>query len=181
MVIFHAGGFQECSDYNDGGSENSVLDLMAREFAKKGFICVLAHYRTGRLTDDIDTDKIATQQTLAAYRAMQDVEGCLRSIIKRDAENGHTEVTEDGFLFKINTSQVFLGGLSAGSIAVLGSVYYRTQNLANKAFVNRGNSDLNIEEALGGFKNNDFYYGSDVEDYNIKLRGKTKCSKDVTN
>ena len=148
VIIFHAGGYRECSDYNDGGSENSVLGLMANEFAKKGFICVLAHYRTGRIKDS-DTSKVSTRQMLAAYRAMQDVEGCLRSIIKRDMEDGHTQVTEDGFLFKINTDQVFLGGLSAGSIAVLGSVYYRTQHLANRAFVSKNTSDLNIEEALG--------------------------------
>lgn len=163
IVLFHPGGFSECSEY-----DSSTIKELCKAFSQKGFIAITAQYRTGKVQDLTDLSKISVQQMLASYRTQQDVRGALRSIIKRDAVDGHSG------LFKINTDQVFIGGLSAGGIAAMGAAYYRTQNMVNQVFPNSANSPLNIEEALGPIKA-DYYYGEDIPAYNVTIRGLLIC------
>jgi hypothetical protein len=152
VILFHAGGFQECTHF-----ELPIMETFCEELSRKGFIAITAEYRRGRLKDnasvDSDTDYTSVQQQLASYRAQQDGRGAIRSIMKRDNVNGHDNK------FKINTEQVFVGGTSAGGIIAMGAAYYRTQSMVNKVFPKKGSSTYTIQDALGPIQA-DNYYGS---------------------
>lgn len=166
LVFFHAGGFQECADFEGG-----VLATMCKAFARKGFIAISVEYRAGRRKDGTNT---SAQQHIAPYRAIQDARGALRSIIKR---NTVAEGQHDG-LFIINPDQFFIGGMSAGAITALGATYYRNQSMINQAFPTSGAS-LTIEQALGNI-DVDNYYGDlpnppSIPNYRPTIRGVLNC------
>ena len=113
IIMFHGGSFDECSD-----RQNPGIVYICRELAKRGFIVFNVEYRRGVL---IDTRKpyagykykyVSAQQILAIYRASQDVRGAVRTIIYKQRTNGNDAA------YKIDTNKLFLGGISAGSLAV---------------------------------------------------------------
>lgn len=169
VAFFHAGGFQECADFEGG-----VLATMSKSFARKGFIAITVEYRAGRRKDDVDPSRTSAQQHIAPYRAIQDARGALRSIMKRNtvAEGQHNGS------FIINPDQFFIGGMSAGSITALGATYYRNQSMINQAFPTTSAS-LTIEQALGNI-DADYYYGDlpnppTIPNYRPTIRGVLNC------
>lgn len=84
------------------------------EFAKRGFVAVSINYRLGL---NCKTDSISEEK--AKYRAQQDVQAAFRFVV------------ENAQVLRVDTSWMFIGGGSAGSVAALGTVYV-SQNEWNK-------------------------------------------------
>ncbi len=123
IIIFHGGGFADCSGVNDGsGSEQTGDDVITicEEFARKGFVAIDAEYRRGVY---VDGTYVTAQQPLAIYRAQQDARGVIRCVIQRQKyQTAHTQTDE----YKVDINNIFLGGNSAGSVtAMLCAYYYR--------------------------------------------------------
>jgi len=71
IILFHAGGFIECTNFRQPG-----IMTICQELAKRGYVAYSVEYRTGRITDPSDNAKYTSvQQQLAAYRAIQDAKG----------------------------------------------------------------------------------------------------------
>jgi|GEM_PF-2806850 len=167
LLLFHPGGFQECIGYIPPG-----IKIVCQQLARRGFVCITADYRAGRVKDLSDPTKVSVQQQMAPYRAIQDGRGAIRTIFKRNDETGR-----GGHNFKINPNQFFIGGQSAGAVVASGIAYYRNQAMINEVFpIDTGS--LSIEDALGHI-NADYYYGEpgDLEDpdYTPRIRAVLNC------
>ena len=131
VLLFHGGGFSDCSDY--GGEKG--IKFYCKEFAKRGFVAFNIEYRRGRLKDTgiVIADGgsyLSSSNLLATYRAFQDGRGALRSIIARQTGQLKTP-------YRIDTENIFVGGASSGAFIALSMAYY--------------NSDM-IDELFGDVK-----------------------------
>lgn len=98
ILMVHGGGLISGSKAN--------YARVCREFAKRGFVAASINYRLGK---DCNTDTISDEK--AKYRAQQDINAALRYSV------------QNANLLRIDTSWMFIGGGSAGSVAALGVVY----------------------------------------------------------
>ncbi len=98
ILLIHGGGFKNGS--------KSGLSIHCEEFAKRGYVAASLQYRLGW-----DTTGTLLDQLPAVYRAQQDANAAMRFIIEY-ADN-----------YQIDTSWMFIGGQSAGSITALGTHY----------------------------------------------------------
>ena len=155
ILLFHAGGYSDCSTYK---YEDSLCYVLAR----KGFVVFLIEYRRGRIKD-AGTNYTSAQQLLALYRAFQDGRGAIRSIIKRQRNAGSS------LPYQIDTNKIFVAGQSAGGTIANSLAYYRNQAMINTAFpVAPG--DKSIEEVLGPI-DADYYNGTPDIEYQSKIIG----------
>lgn len=114
ILFIHGGAFLA------GSKEDVSITDFCKQFAKRGFVTASMNYRLGFVTDDqswmcnypnypcvfaADT----AEWYRAWYRGVQDAKGCLRYLLNRNA------------LYRIDTTNVFLGGESAGAIISLGA------------------------------------------------------------
>ncbi len=97
ILLIHGGGFQ-------GGDKSSLVDE-CKEFAKRGYVAATMNYRLG--FDESSPAEVVK----AVYRAQQDANAALRYFV----ENENT--------IRIDTSWMFIGGGSAGSITALFTSY----------------------------------------------------------
>lgn len=97
VVLFHGGGFQA------GAKEN--MSYESEEFAKRGFVAVTVDYRL----EDPSDDQLG--QILRIYRADQDAQAALRWL------------THNSDLYAIDTANIFVGGVSAGSVMSHNIIY----------------------------------------------------------
>lgn len=132
IIMFHGGGYDECSD-----KENPGIVYVCRELAKRGFVVFNVEYRRGVLVDSRRplevSDKfryLSAQQILAIYTACQDVRGAIRSIIYRQRTNNN------GANFKIDENNLFTGGISAGSMAAMNAAYAERQGQVDSGWSN---------------------------------------------
>lgn len=95
IIIIHGGGFTN-------GNKTDWYDECA-EFARKGYITFTISYRLGWNS--------ALERVEAVYRASQDTKAALRHIVHHARD------------YQVDTSWLFLGGGSAGSITALNTVY----------------------------------------------------------
>lgn len=100
IVMIHGGGFFK-------GSKNHHRHV-CDELAKKGFIVANLEYRQGF---DRRPDKFIEGISLAVYRAQQDAAAAMRYLV-HNANKYH-----------IDTSLIFIGGESAGSVTALGRAF----------------------------------------------------------
>lgn len=151
LIMFHGGAYAECSD-----KRNKGIVALCKEFAYRGFVVFSVEYRRGVLRDnrtitDILSGKTinytTAQQMLAIYRACQDARGAIRSIIKYE-KNGWGS----GYPWRIDIGKIFVGGISAGSVVAMHSVYFQNQGQWNDVF------QSSIVSALGYIDGNDYYY-----------------------
>jgi acetyl esterase/lipase len=98
IMMFHGGAFQ-AGDKRQG----DIVDVCF-ELAKRGFVCASVGYRLGNDNSEYDDYR-------ARYRAIQDGHAAMRYIV-----NNATAV-------RIDTSWIFVGGQSAGSVLAQGMVY----------------------------------------------------------
>ncbi len=130
IFFFHGGGFSDCSFRKEAYK-------YCRAFAQRGIIACNVEYRRGRVKDG---NKTSPEQLLATYRGVQDANGAIRSIIKRQLDGGT--------VYKIDTSKLFVGGGSAGGIISLRLAFY-TQAEMDDAY--RG-----VSAVLGPIKKDDY-------------------------
>ncbi|HYV95174.1 MAG TPA: alpha/beta hydrolase fold domain-containing protein [Chitinophagales bacterium] len=109
IILFHGGGFSECSDKSD--EEDYCID-----FARRGFVAFSVEYRRGK---DGDNSGISASYMLALYRGLQDARGAIRTIIKRQNDGGEP--------YKIDVNKIFIGGQSEGGVIAVNTAYLDQQ------------------------------------------------------
>lgn len=162
VVLWHAGGFSDCS-------KSRVAEIMTvcRELAKRGFVCFNVEYRRGRILDERrNTVNLRPYRTLqhqrAAWVACQDARGALRSIIQRAREGFGSED------FVIDTNNIFVGGFSAGAVMAINAAWYNDAMMDQVFPVAAGSSTFS--QALGSMNVN-MYYGNPGVEFKTKIRG----------
>lgn len=171
FVIYHAGGYADCSGADNDDQNNTVALALAR----KGFIVISVEYRRGRILDNTPINSTypqgfsTAQQELAAYRAQQDGRGAIRTIMQRNG-GGH------GNLFYFNPAQFFVGGFSAGAGIANGVCYYNNQSMINQVFPNSPSHPTpTIQDALGNLQA-DYYADGAYDPANWPtIRGLMNC------
>lgn len=163
VILFHAGGYLECSNYRQPG-----IRVVCEELAKRGFVAFSVEYRAGRIKDP-DIRYTSVQQELAVYRACQDARGAIRSIIKR--QNNETSGDNWGDPYRINSEKIFVGGFSAGGVAAMNAAWY-TNSMTYQVFPSTG---ATIQQVLTGI-NADFYYGESTGALAIEYQSKIKAT-----
>jgi acetyl esterase/lipase len=98
IMMFHGGAFQ-AGDKRQGDIVDVCLEL-----AKRGFVCASVGYRLGNDNSEYDDYR-------ARYRAIQDGHAAMRYVVN----NANS--------LRIDTSWIFVGGQSAGSVLSQGMVY----------------------------------------------------------
>jgi hypothetical protein len=98
VMLFHGGGF------SSGDKQSGDIKDLCIHMARRGFVCATVNYRLGY-------DFTEYGQYKARYRAIQDGHAAMRYIV-----NNANSV-------RIDTSWLFVGGQSAGSLLALGMVY----------------------------------------------------------
>ncbi|HTA81311.1 MAG TPA: alpha/beta hydrolase [Bacteroidia bacterium] len=101
IILIHGGSF-------NGGNKLFFFNE-AKLLAKRGFVTASINYRLGWLIDYQRTDTAYDQDF---YRACQDSKAAIRFLV-HNAE-----------LYGIDTSEIFIGGISAGAIAAIADAYY---------------------------------------------------------
>lgn len=98
IMLFHGGGF------SSGDKQSGDIQDLCVHLALRGFICASVNYRLGH-------DFTEYGQYKARYRAIQDGHAAVRYVV-----NNANAV-------RLDTSWIFVGGQSAGSLLALGMVY----------------------------------------------------------
>lgn len=98
ILMVHGGGLI--------GGDKINYARVCKEFAKRGFVAVTINYRLGL---NCNTDTISEEK--AKYRVQQDINAAFRF------------VSANALPLRVDTSWMFIGGGSAGSVASLGVVY----------------------------------------------------------
>jgi hypothetical protein len=154
FIFAHAGGFSDCKRLTPVGETATFCNDMAA----RGFVVFAIEYRTGRLKDfnaGLHAPYNSVFENSASYRACQDLRGAIRYIIYRQT---HQSTFNDPY--QIDLNNIFLGGASAGSVAMLAASYfYETSGQAMLNQVFPVQSDV-ITNVLGDI-NIDFYLGND--------------------
>ncbi len=153
VILFHAGGFGECTNL---ALPNIVT--VCRQLAMKGYVVFSVEYRTGRITDQTNLKLTSVQQQLAIYRALQDARGAIRSIIKRQLNEGTAGINDP---YRININKIFVGGFSAGGLMAMNATWY-TPAMVYNIFQNGGAGSATIQDALGDIDAN-FYYATKAD------------------
>ncbi|MFZ1799297.1 MAG: alpha/beta hydrolase, partial [Chitinophagaceae bacterium] len=158
VVIFHAGGFSDCSGPN-------YLDTLAIMTAQRGFIVVVAEYRCGRIKDpDVTGDYTSVQQVNAIYRSIQDGRGLLRTLIKTVRSDVNHELP-----YLMDTSNIFVAGQSAGGVIAMSLAYDKYAAQVYATFPSPTGSTT-IDQALGPI-DADYYDGETSIQYYPKIKG----------
>ncbi|MBS1744963.1 MAG: alpha/beta hydrolase [Bacteroidetes bacterium] len=125
VILFHGGAYNECGNYNDAG-----IIAISKDLAIRGYAVFNVNYRLGVIPDPrlvqniIDNNPVlkyvSAQQMLAIYRALQDARGAIRSIIAMQLDGTFLHNGK----YQIDPNNVFLGGVSAGSLIALSAAYF---------------------------------------------------------
>lgn len=97
IVLFHGGGFYL--------GDKTNFSYECEEFAKRGFVSVTVEYRLGEASD------AGMEALKRSYRARQDGHAALRFLV------------ENSELLKIDVDNIFIGGMSAGSLLSQDLIY----------------------------------------------------------
>lgn len=98
VMLFHGGGF------TSGDKQSGDIKDLCIHMARRGFVCATVNYRFGYNFTEYGQYK-------ARYRAIQDGHAAMRHIVN------------NANAIRVDTSWLFVGGQSAGSLLALGMVY----------------------------------------------------------
>jgi para-nitrobenzyl esterase len=104
LIVFAHGG-----SFIGGSKTDADVAALCNRFAKKGYACASIDYRVGFFPFD------SVNSVKAVVRAVQDMKGALRFFYMNAATNTG--------LYKIDTTNIFIGGSSAGAITALHTAY----------------------------------------------------------
>lgn len=104
ILLMHGGGFVS------GDKQSGDIKDLCIHLARRGFVCATMNYRIGHDFSEYGEYK-------ARYRAIQDGHAAMRYVVQSAAT------------LRIDTSWLFVGGQSAGSLTALGMVYAEQQEL----------------------------------------------------
>lgn len=103
ILLAHGGGFW--------AGEKEAMAYHMQLLAQAGYVVVSPNYRKGWFGTPTDCDGDPESLVIAIYRAMQDVQACLRYL------------TANADTYGIDTAHIYAGGESAGVYAVLTSMF----------------------------------------------------------
>ena len=142
LLIFAFGGA-----FITGSRDEDDIVSVCRRFARLGYVTASIDYRTSPQIIFSPTDR---NLYLAVLKASHDMRAAIRFFRKNAAENGNT--------WKVDTSLIFAGGISAGAITALHTAYL--DDLAElPADILNDTTDLGGLEGLSGNPN----YSSSVK------------------
>ncbi|MCW5907570.1 MAG: carboxylesterase family protein [Chitinophagales bacterium] len=146
LIILAFGG-----SFTSGVRQSPDMLVLCDEFAKRGYVTATIDYRIGKENGD------DTAMYKAVIRGLQDMNAAIRFFYK----DVYTQNK-----YRIDTTQIFVGGTSAGGFIGLNSVYYIP------LFSRPTNDDLlNTLVDMGGMLN-----GSGNEGYSNKVKGVVNLS-----
>ena len=103
LIFFTHGG-----SFEGGNSLVDDVDTLCHRFTKMGYVTVSINYRVGFIPID------STNAAMAVVRAVQDQKAAVR-FFKQDRATANT--------YKIDTTQIWVGGSSAGALTALQTAY----------------------------------------------------------
>lgn len=103
VLLIHGGAFLY-------GDKNEATEI-CKYFAERGFTAVTIDYRLGWNYGTNNCDGNMESLKVAVYRGLQDTHASLRYLVANAAS------------YKIDTSKIFIGGSSAGSVLALQTAY----------------------------------------------------------
>jgi hypothetical protein len=104
-VIFWAFG----GSFTAGIRQSPDIVRLAQTFARKGYVCVSIDYRLGTNGESLE------EAVSAVVRGVHDGKAAVRWLRKHAVEDGNT--------YRIDTAQIFFGGVSAGGFIALHMAY----------------------------------------------------------
>ena len=111
LLLFAFGG-----NFTAGIRQSPDLVILCTYFAQRGYVCASIDYRLGYNGGSTDSN-----QFMALMRATQDMKAAVRFFYK-DAGTTNT--------YRIDTNQIFIGGVSAGAFAALNYAYLKQDTLS---------------------------------------------------
>lgn len=142
LIFLHGGSFL-------GGNKNlQETTALCKNLAQRGYAVAAVNYRT---EENYLTLVLSELMVKATIRALHDAKASIRYIYK--------QAKEDGNPLRIDTNQIFLGGLSAGAIAALHTAYLDNDN----------EGDIFLQkyiQEMGGLEGESGHAG-----YSTKIRG----------
>ncbi len=162
MIVEHGGSYSDCS----GIYNTRDMKTLCNAYAQRGWVAIDLEYRRGNIEDTTIAPLSRTSpepvkytsvySVEAIYKASQDTRGAYNSIIKR-------EIKHDSFpqmKYRIDTSAIFVGGASAGSLVTMTAVYYQKQYMMD--------SIAPGAKPVFGSVNYPYYYGDSSYDYTLQ-------------
>lgn len=134
LIIWAHGG-----SFINGTKKDSDMVVLSKIFAKKGFVCASVKYRLGLSALD------STNAIITVVRAVQDMKAAIRFFYK-DKKMSNS--------YKIDTTNIFIGGSSAGAIMALHTAYLDKSCEANYYL---SDSQLTGLGGLEGYSGNQCY------------------------
>ena len=126
VIVVHGGSFI-------GGSKTGTdVVPMCKDFARLGYVAASMEYRIG-MSNFPFPGPGQSDATEAVIRAVQDAKAAIRFFRKNVAENGNT--------YKIDTSNIYMAGVSAGGFVAL-QLAYLDQESEIPTYVNMTNAGL---------------------------------------
>lgn len=123
LLMLHGGGFYV------GDKQDSCIRGLCRYFASTGYVAVSANYRLGFRPTKGEIER-------AGYMALQDAHAAMRYLVENAEEYG------------IDTSQIYVGGASAGAITALNLAFMRDSDRPSSA-QGRGQRNLGTIASSG--------------------------------
>jgi para-nitrobenzyl esterase len=126
VIVAHGGSFI-------GGSRTGTdVVPMCKDFARLGYVAASIEYRIG-MSNFPFPGPGQSDATEAVVRAVQDAKAAIRFFRKNVAENGNT--------YKIDTSNIYMAGVSAGGFVAL-QLAYLDKDSEIPSFVNMNSTGL---------------------------------------
>ncbi|HIF14422.1 MAG TPA: T9SS type A sorting domain-containing protein [Bacteroidetes bacterium] len=144
LIIFAFGG-----SFTAGVKESPDILHLCDEFTRRGYVTATIDYRLG-FENGNDSD---TNQLKAVFRGIQDAKAAIRFFYK-DASTINK--------YKIDTHQIFMGGVSAGGFISLNLAYYK----ANISVKPPPQWSIDAVNEIGGVEGNSGNAG-----YSTKIKG----------
>ena len=127
IMMMHGGGFYV------GDKSDSAITAWCKHLAATGYVAASINYRMGFVPTKKDIAR-------TGFMALQDAHAAMRWLVERRAEYG------------IDTSNLFVGGASAGSITALNLAYMRNNNKPKTLQGKRWNKVGDIESSGNNIK-----------------------------
>jgi len=138
VVVFAFGG-----GFIQGSRDQDYMIKACKRFARAGYVAYSIDYRIG--FDPLGLFPVPTEELMRTFfRAMQDMRGAVQYTRHHVANMGNT--------YRMDTNQIFVGGVSAGAITACLTAY------CDKASEFAEIGDLDAISGLGGFNSSSGLY-----------------------
>lgn len=145
IILCHTGSFLP-PVYNGqatGRRQDSTIVEMAKQFARRGYVCAIMSNRLGWNATSADQDVRTGTLLGAAYRGIQDLRTCARYFRRSVAENNNP--------YGIDSSFIVAGGVGTGGYITFGAATLdKTSELQLTKFINGQTGAPYVDPAIFG-------------------------------